>query len=192
MKKIICLVSSIILATTLMVGCKGTTEASQSEQTTTTTESTQNTLTSDKGGNFEKADLEGEVASIDGNKITLKVIKTPEPPTGKPEEDNQNNASKDADKKEVQVNNQDGETPKAPQHRQVEYTGETKEITIADGIKIITMNKGPQDSESKELTVNDIKVGDTLQITYSDSEKETISQINVRSAVNTNKDTNNE
>jgi hypothetical protein len=54
------------------------------------------------------------------------------------------------------------------------------------------MNRGQQGSESKDLTISDIKVGDMLQITYSDKEKETISNINVRPAGNQNGSTNTE
>jgi uncharacterized ubiquitin-like protein YukD len=137
---------------------------------------------SNKQKNVQKADLEGEVASIDGNKITLKVIKTPEKPAGS----NQKNASNGTDKTNSDVNNKDKQSSKGPQNAQVEYTGETKDITIDNGIQIKTMNRGQQGSESKALTVSDIKVGDVLQITYSDKEKETISNINVRSAANQN------
>ncbi|SFD20341.1 hypothetical protein [Clostridium uliginosum] len=184
MKKIIYTLAGIVLTTTLMVGCgANTTTGAQSKQTTQST-STDDGSTKQK--NFQRADLEGEVASIDGNKITLKVIKTPERPEGS----SQKNASKNADKTNSDVNNKNGQAPKAPENRQVEYTGETKDITIGDGIQIKTMNRGQQGSESKDLTVNDIKVGDTLQITYSDKEKETISNINVRPVINQNGKTN--
>ena len=72
-------------------------------------------------------DLEGEVASIDVNKITLKIIKTHE----KPEESSEKNASKDADKTNSEVNNKDKQAINQLQNRQVEYTGETKDITIS-------------------------------------------------------------
>lgn len=186
MKKIICTVASIMMVTTLMVGCKAKTTDVQSTQAAQSTQASLSTATSNKEGSFQKADLEGEVAAINGSKITLKVIKTPEPPA-KPTEnsqgDSQKNAPKDADKEKPQTNNENGQAPKAPQDMKVEYTGETKDITIAAGIKITAMSRGQQGPEAKEITVSDIKVGDTLQITYSDKEKQTISQINVRSAV---------
>ncbi len=183
MKKIIYTLAGIVLTTTLMVGCGANTTDTQSKQTT---QSTSNDDGSNKQKNFQKADLEGEVASIDGNKITLKIIKTPQKPAGSSEK----NASKDADKTNSEVNNKDKQATNQSQNRQVEYTGETKDITISDGIQIKTMNRGQQGSESKNLTVSDIKVGDILQITYSDKEKETISNINVRSATKQNGNTN--
>lgn len=201
MKKIICIIASMMLATTLMVGCKGKTEGAQNEQTTQMTESTQSTSAeaesrSDKPGNFQKADLEGEVASINGSKITLKVIRAPERPVGnqqpaeKTQVNTENSTDNEANKESSEASKETGQSSKTPQKRQVEYTGETKEITIVDGIKITKISRGQQDSEAKELTVNDIQVGDTLQISYSDKEKETISQINVRSAANSSKSTN--
>ena len=71
-------------------------------------------------------------------------------------------------------------------NRQVEYTGETKDITVGDGIEITTMSRGKQNSDTKTLTVSDIKVGDVLSITYSDKDKETISAIAVRQAADKN------
>ena len=184
MKKIIYTLASVALTATLMVGCGANTTDAQSKQAT---QSTSTDDASNKQKNFQKADLEGEVASIDGNKITLKVIKTPEKAAGS----SQKNASTDADKTNSEANNKDKQTNKVQQNRQVEYTGETKDITIGDGIQIETMNRGQQGSKSKDLTVSDIKVGNILQITYSDKEKETISNINVRPAANQNAKTDN-
>lgn len=174
MKKVICILTGIVLTTTLMIGCsKTTSDNAQTDQ------NTQNAST--EGGtahknNFQAPDLEGEVSSIDGNKITLKVINVPQ----KSEVENGEKTDKSGDQKSSQDNNKDGKESMKQGKRQVEYTGETKDITVDDGIKIITMSMGKQDSESKTLAVSDIKVGDTLLITYSDKDKETISQIAVR------------
>ncbi|MFW2489663.1 hypothetical protein ACN077_13990 [Clostridium chromiireducens] len=185
MKKIICALTGIVITTTLMVGCSKT--SAGAAQTTQTTESTQNP-SNDNGNtpqkNFQAADLQGEVSSIDGNKITLKLIKVPERPQG----GNQENTSKSGDQKASSKdnNNKDGQPPMKQGKKQVEYTGETKEITVGDGIEITTMNRGKQNSDAKTLTVTDIKVGDTLLITYSDKDKETISKITVRQAADQN------
>lgn len=183
MKKIICIVTGAMLAAALMVGCGTNTANVQSNQTA---QSTSNQDGSNKQKNFQKADLSGEVASIDGSKITLKVIKTPERPQG----DNQKNGNKDGDKQNSQDNNKDGQA-KGQGNRQVEYTGETKDITIGDGVQIKAMGRGQQGSDSKNLTASDIKVGDILAVTYSDKENETISNIVVRPAANQNGNTNN-
>ena len=49
----------------------------------------------------------------------------------KPEESSEKNASKDADKTNSEVNNKDKQAINQLQNRQVEYTGETKDITIS-------------------------------------------------------------
>lgn len=185
MKKIIYTLAGVVLTTTLMVGC-GTnvnkdTQSNQAAQSASTDDG------ANKQKNFQKADLEGEVANINGSKITLKVIKTPEKPAGS----NQKNTSKSDDKTNSQKDSNDKQAANGQQNRQIEYTGETKDITIGDGIQIKTMNRGQQGSQSKDLAISDIKVGDILQITYSNKENETISSINVRPAVNQNAKTNN-
>lgn len=183
MKKIIYTLAGVALATSLLVGCGANATNTQSKQTT---QSASTDDGSNKQKNFQKADLQGEVASINGNKITLKVIKTPEKPAGS----NQKDASKAADQTTTDKNNKDKQASNGSQNRQVEYTGENKDITIVDGIQIKTMNRGQQGSDAKNLTVSDIKVGDVLQVTYSDKDKETISNINVRPAANQNGNTN--
>ncbi len=173
MKKIVYMLAGVALTVALMTGCGATATNTQDAQATQSAAADNG---SNKQKNFQKPDLEGEVASINGNKITLKVIKTPERPAGDDQKDS-SNKDKKASKQ---------------QNRQIEYTGETKDITIGDGIQIKTMGRGQQGSESKDLTASDIKVGDVLQITYSDKEKETISNINVRQAADENSKNNNQ
>ncbi len=181
MKKIIYALASVTLTASLMVGCGANAAGTQSKQATKSA-STEDGSTKSK--NIQKVDLAGEVASIDGNKITIKVIKAPEAPQG----NNQKDASKDVDKEKSQDNNKDGQgqAQKVPANMKREFTGENKDITISDGIQLATMIKGKQGVEKKDLTVNDIKVGDILQIIYSDKEKETISNIYVKPATNAN------
>jgi len=186
MKKIIYTLAGVVLTTTLMMGCgsKTNTTDTQNKQETQST-STNDASTQQK--DIQKADLEGEVTSISGSKITLKLIKTPDAPTGGTVDGSQGKApagdsSKDADKTKS-ADNKDGHDSKAPDNMKVEYTGETKDITISDEVKIKAMSMGTQGAESKELAFKDIKAGDVLQITYSDKDKGTISAINVRQAV---------
>lgn len=177
MKKIIYALAAMALTATLMVGCGA--NAADSKQDTKKSATTEDGATKPK--NVQKVDLAGEVASIDGNKIVIKIIKAPETP----QESNQKDASKDGDK-EKSKDNKDGQVPRTPANMKREFTGENKDIVIGDGIQIATMTKGKQGVETKDLTINDIKVGDILQIIYSDKEKETISKIYVRSAENQN------
>lgn len=178
MKKIIYALAGIALTATLMVGCGA--NAADSKQETKKSAKTEAGATKPK--NVQKVDLAGEVASIDGNKIVIKIIKAPE----NPQEGNQKDASKDGDKEKSKDDNKDGQAPKTPANMKREFTGENKDIVIGDGIQIATMTKGKQGVETKDLTINDIKVGDILQIIYSDKEKETISKIYVRSAESQN------
>lgn len=179
MKKIIYALAGIMMAATLMVGCGA--NATDSKQDTKNA-STEGGATKSK--NVQKVDLAGEVASIDGNKIIIKVIKAPEAPQG----GNQKDASNNGDKEKSQDNSKDGQgqAPKAPANVKREFTGENKDITIGDGIQIATMVRGKQGIETKNLTVSDIKVGDVLQIMYSDKDDETISKIYVKPSANQN------
>ena len=62
----------------------------------------------------------------------------------------------------------------------VTYTGESKIITIPDGVEITSSTRGNNGSEQKTLALTDIKKGDILQIWYSDKSTETISKVSVR------------
>lgn len=180
MKKIVYVLTGIALTATLMVGCGANAANTQSKDTASNASTDDGTS---KPRNFQRADLEGEVASIDGNKVTLKVIKTPERPEGASDKQ----LSKDGgDKTDKKANTQDKQVPNGQSNKQVEYTGETKDITISDGIQIKSMGRGTQASQAKDLTVSDIKVGDRLGITYSNKDNETISSIIVMPASNEN------
>ena len=183
MKRSVYLLTGVLLTSALMIGCGS---KATDNQNTQDAQSTQTSDTSNNQKDIQKADLEGEVTSISGNKITLKVIKAPEAPAsehqGAPTGDAAKDANKDTDQSKP-ADNKDGQGSKPAENMKVEYTGETKDITVGDETKIKTMNMGQQGAESKDITANDIKVGDVLQITYSDKDKETISTINVRSAI---------
>lgn len=195
MKKIIYILAGIALTATLMVGCSSSTKDTQNKQDTQSASTNSSTSTDDssnKQNGMQKADLEGEVTSISGNKVTIKVIKTPEKTEGAAPD----NASKDSDKANAnkdsdKANSKDGQLSKGQPNKQVEYTGETKDITISDGAKIETMSMDQGNPSQKEITASDIKAGDVLRITYSDKEKETISTINVMSATNKDSGTSN-
>ncbi len=178
MKKIVYVLTGIALTATLMVGCGANAANTQTKNNAASNASTDDGTS--KQRNFQRADLEGEVASIDENKVTLKVIKAPERPEGTGDKQ----PSKDGgDKTDKKANTQDKQVPKGQLNKQVEYTGETKDITLGDGIQIKSMGRGTQ---AKDLTVGDIKVGDRLGITYSNKDNETISSIIVMPTSNEN------
>lgn len=145
------------------------------------------------------ADLTGEVSSISGNQITLKVIKMPAfnrkgtPPRGST--GNSGNTSQPA-AGSTSAAEPSGSTPASDssntspdssgpkgngpsQPRGIQYTGETKTVTIPDGVAITAMARTNGDSNQQTLKLSDIKEGNVLQIWYSDKEKGTVSKINV-------------
>lgn len=183
MKKVIYILAGIAVTATLMAGCASSntkdTQNKQDTQSTSTTDGTNNQK------NVQVPDLEGEVSNISGNKITLKVIKMPDKTQGGASGDT--NTNSDAAKTDAKANDKDAQAHSGQPNMQVEYTGETKDITIGDGIKVQTMNMDQGNRQLKDITASDIKVGDVLRITYSDKDKETISTINVMPAANDGK-----
>jgi len=134
-------------------------------------------------GQFSRPDLSGEVGSIKGNEITLKVIETPNFRQG----NSQRNRSQGSDDRGNgnQGNNdrtqRQGSGFNGPQgqRRAVQYTGETKNITVPSGTSITVFTRGENGRESKAVELKDIKQGDILQVWYSDKDKGIISRITV-------------
>lgn len=145
----------------------------------------------------EQADLRGEVSSISGNQVTLKLIEMPtfnkdnQPPQGDGKNaGDTNGAAKSTDEPKAadttaakpSDNPPKGDSPegeKQPPQMSINYTGEEKTITIPNDITISSSGKKQADSEQKALSVSDIKSGNILQIWYSDEAKETISKVTV-------------
>lgn len=153
----------------------------------------------------ERADLTGEVSEISGNKVTLKVIEMPtfnrnntrsqgspgksngETPKST-ENDNGANAKRN---NSHNVSNNSNTAPNSdqplgdgqPRQRAQQYTGETKTITIPDGVTISSMSRKNDGNDSKALSISDIKQGNILQIWYSDEAKEVISKVSVMEAM---------
>lgn len=150
-------------------------------------------------GQFTRADLSGEVTSITGSEVVLKLIEIPTRSNNSDGNNGQNQGqSKDLgqDKSQGQAQGQGGNRgPRQdggqPQQRTVKYTGESKTITIPAEVPITTFERGQNGQNgqsgqngqngrvSKKIKFKDIKQGDTLQIWYQDKDKGTISRINV-------------
>jgi len=152
-------------------------------------------------GNLQKpdmGDLRGEVTAIDDDEITLKLIKMPEfnggpggqPGNGQPPQatGTQNGTQTNGQQRPPQ-----GQPPQAtgtqngaqtngqpPQQRTIEYTGETKTITIPDSATITTMVMTDNKMTSEEIEVEDIEVGNIVTIWYSDDDSTTISKVSVQ------------
>lgn len=205
MKKILTLVATSVILMSLFTGC-GSQNKSTSTQTSSNT--TQSNSTTNNSENKKMPDLAGEVTAINGSQVTLKLIELPaasEDKNGKAQDGQNTNSSTNSSNQNTQQSgqkptgnppsDQGGQKPTGnqsngqPPKMEVKYTGETKTITISDGVSITTLNKGENGGTEKTIAVKDIKVGDRLDISYSDSNKTTISKISVRSVSQTQNQT---
>ncbi|MDP4090637.1 MAG: hypothetical protein Q8930_15405 [Bacillota bacterium] len=201
MKKVICLATSLVICASVFVGCSKSSTASNQDN------GNQNNQGQNFGGNNGLPRIEGEVSAIDGNKVTLKLIQMPTGGRGGNFGNGQNSGQGNGQNRgqratgDVQAppaggkkgtsatgdvqgpggNAQGGQRGQGGFNRQVQYTGETKTVTIPDGVAITTFSRNAQGQggSSTSLTVKDIKVGDRLTVTYSDSSESTISGISV-------------
>lgn len=164
----------------------------------------------------DPADLTGEITSVSGNQITLKLVKMPSfsrnvaTPSGnsspgaiggtagnsrqiksgdKPAEDTNpggsygNQAPGDNSERRGGGDRFQGNGQRSS--RMMEYTGETKTITVNDGVSITAMGGRPGDndgSEKTEFKISDLAKGNVLQVWYSEDDKDTISRITVLQA----------
>lgn len=156
---------------------------------------------------FQAADLMGEVSAISGNDITVKVISIPAMGQGRrggsganpdgrtspgafnrrqapaagdnqtPASDPGQNQAPDSDAGQNQPAG--GNPGGGQQQRGFQYTGETKLLKLTDSVTITETVRGDNGITSQAIQASDIKVGDTLQVYYSDKSKETISKITV-------------
>jgi hypothetical protein len=158
------------------------------------------------GMQLQDADLMGEVSAISGNEITVKVISIPQMGQGQkggPDGNSNGQTSRgaigrkqapaagdgqasanDAGKNQAPAdgtgqnrasadNAANGQQPQ----REIQYTGETKVLKLTDSVTITETVREDKNVTSQAIKLTDIKVGDTLQVYYSDKSKETISKI---------------
>lgn len=159
-------------------------------------------------GQYVRPDLTGEVASITGNDVSLKIIQMPDFGQGngpgggnwngnrqnrgqRNNNDQQNNGQQDNNQQnnDQQNNGQQGNGGGPGQgngqgggqfrNRQMNYTGETKTITISADIPVSTFVRGQNGREEQKVELKDIKQGNILQIWYSDKDKGTIARVSV-------------
>jgi len=194
MKKILTLVTTSVILMSLFTGCGSQNNSTSSQTSSTTTQSSSSTTSNQTK---KVPDLAGEVTAISGSQVTLKLIELPTMNSDKNSKSQDGQSTNSSASSSTQSTQQDGQktigNPPSDQSGQkpsgqpserpkmeVKYTGETKTITIADGVSITTFSKGENGGTEKTITVKDIKVGDRLDISYSDSNKTTISKISVR------------
>ncbi|MCR4436104.1 MAG: hypothetical protein QHH06_13820 [Clostridiales bacterium] len=180
MKKLITVLTTSAILAMLISGCgsgvqsqtgSGTPEGTAASSSTGST----NSPSSTGGGQrqFARPDLSGEVASISGNQVTLKLIEIPAP-----RRNSQQGANGQAQNGSSATDQGTGQ----PRQRNITYTGQTQTISIPDGTQITTTVRGQNAREEKAIELKDIKQGDILQIWYSDKDKQTISRISVMEA----------
>lgn len=184
MKKTISLIAISLITTSLFFGCKAKTVDDQNN----TAQNNQNQGNFNGRGQFQRADMSGQVISLNGSQVTIKVIKQPQFGQQNGNNGSNNNAgnnnnstnNSNSNNNNSSGNNRNGGNQGTRQRRQLEFTGETKTIPIPEGTPITTMVRGNQNRETKNLQVKDLKAEDVLQIWYSDKDKGTVSKINVQ------------
>jgi hypothetical protein len=208
MKKTISFIAISLLTASLLFGCKAKTVDNQNTNSSQngTAQNNQNQGNFNRGGQFQMADLSGQVVSVKGNQVTIKIIKQPQfgqqsgnnsnnsgnnnSGSGNNNSTNNNNSNNNSNSNGNKNNSNNNSTNNNPngngtnqaprQRRPLEFTGETKTLTIPAGTSITTMVRGNQGRETKQLKVTDIKTDDILQIWYTDKSKGTISRISVQ------------
>ncbi len=128
-----------------------------------------NTQSSSSQENYKRCDLTGEITEINGNDISLNIIATPQfTPTD-------SNSPKKYHPRDAQSSSSQQDTQREPQ-----YTGETKTITIPENTPISTTTRASSGNELQNLQVSDLKIGDILQIWYSNQDSQSLDKISVR------------
>ncbi|HWP97768.1 MAG TPA: hypothetical protein VN426_13065 [Syntrophomonadaceae bacterium] len=150
-------------------GCSKTNTSTTAGNASTQTADQQNSASQATGNATQSSsngqstpDLFGQVKSVTGSTITLALAKMPQqgntPPQNPPAAQGQS------------TNQAAPKNMSSP-----ELTGETKTITIPDGVKITTGNK----DNSKEVSVSNIKAGDMMEVTLKDG---AVSQVRLMQA----------
>ncbi len=170
-----------------------------------------------QGMKFVAADLIGEVSSISGSEITVKVInfqgmgqgrrdgfgansdgqttpgafgrrqkpaagdgRTPASDPGQSRTPANDQGQSQTPANDRGQNQTEGSNQSGSRHQSgIQYTGETKVLKITDSVEISKMVRGDSGITSQAIQISEIKVGDTLQVFYSDKSKETLSKITI-------------
>lgn len=198
LKKKACIIAISLLLILLTAACGSNSSASNGSEGNAAPGSNQPAGSPSGQAKMQAADLVGEVASIDSNKIELKLIEMPQfspnvrqgnargGNTGaKPK--SSNDSGTDSTKQEGTASTDiKGSKPSSPNggnqmpQMKFTYTGKSETVTIPDSVKITATTRGDKGMQQKTISLTDIKKGDLLEIWYSDKKTETISKISVR------------
>ena len=161
-----------------------------------------------KGNTFQKPDVFGEVSSVNGNTVTLKLMKIPQNmgrrngqkgQYGRNRQNGQGGQSgQNTQNGQTAQNGQDGQSGQNTQNgqtaqngtgngaprgggmmRQKQYTGQTQTITVPNNVTIQMMTYGQDGMATMNTTLNQVTVGSTMMIYY-DTDKKTIKSIRVQ------------
>ena len=151
-----------------------------------------------EGMRFQQPDLSGEIVSISDNSITVKVIEMSDMPgigerqMGSRYDSTEVNSDNSQPTSPGREGNTEGSKPEAGQpegsksgqgipdggqpvqrNMELKYTGETKTVTIPEGISIMKSGRWNDDGQQQQNTValSELKEGDILQIWYNDKEE---------------------
>lgn len=208
MKRFIGGTIAVLLTTMIFTGCgsKDAGSGDNSNPNPNTNESTQSANNTSSSavqgrGQFQRPDAMGEVVSVSGNDISLKLLKMPQG-MGNGQRHNGQNGNGQGAPKDQQGNPGQGDKQNPPDNQgqgdqqnrqgqgggprnrqggnfQREYTGETQTITVPSGVSIEENTFSNGKRETKNIEVKDLKQGDILQVRYADKDKKTISKIQV-------------
>ena len=132
---------------------------------------------------YQKPDVYGEVSAIDGNKVTLKLLKIPQMSgrNGQVRGTGDGNMGVNAAGNNGRFASGSGGngSPGKGGMRARNYTGETKTIIIPNGVSITTMAMGTNGMTQSNISFNEITTGSTLSIYY-DTDGKTIKNIKVQ------------
>ncbi|BAU27868.1 hypothetical protein DFP93_1092 [Aneurinibacillus soli] len=170
MKKRVGLMGILLMFALAATGCGNATE--QGTATSAQGQGAASTNSDQKPqGKFSRPDLMGEVESIVGNEVKLKLIEIPQR-TGSGAQGQHSSSG--------QGGQGGGNTSGTGQARTVKYTGQTETVTIPVGVPLIAMSRGDNGLEETEVELKSIKKGSILSITYADKTAKTISRVTIR------------
>lgn len=179
MKRIAIGIALLIISIAVFAGCSGQNKTSQTQS-----QSNSNQTANLKPGNgqrkFNPPGLSGEVATIAGNEVTIKVIKMPKFQRNMNRGQGTGGSTPPSGGSWTGGGNWQGGSGQRPP-RTIQYTGERKTVIIPVGVPITTMVRTDTGREMKTIEFNKIKKGDIMQIWYSNKTQEIISRISIRS-----------
>lgn len=158
----------------LIIVIAGCSNSQNSSQTNGSANNTGNSSNASVNG-FGTPDIYGEVSSVAGNKVTLKLMKVPQ----RPARNGQGNGQGGGNWQNRQNGSNGGFRGGGyGGMRQKEYTGQTKTIVISSGTSLVTITRGANGMAESNIGMNQVTVGSILSVYYKEDGK-TIDKIRV-------------